>query len=37
MFWTKIDPYTDDLSELLSSAALTSKETIEYLLRLSRN
>jgi hypothetical protein len=25
----KIDPHTDDLSELLSSAALTSKETIE--------
>jgi len=30
----KIDPHTDDLSELLSSAALTSKETIEYLLSL---
>lgn len=30
----KIDPRTDDLSELLSSAALTSKETIEYLLSL---
>jgi ankyrin repeat protein len=30
----KIDPHTDDLSELLSSAALTSKEAIEYLLSL---
>jgi ankyrin repeat protein len=30
----KIDSRTDDLSELLSSAALTSKETIEYLLSI---
>lgn len=30
----KIDPHTDDLSELLSNAALTSRETIEYLLSI---